>query len=138
MIDQDSESKFNLFDGDYSHIKNDLVDDDFYNKPYFNLALCSNEDNNEHREVGVSFFNGVIVVKEEISTLKERFEKRYNTILNTESFKLGNSIIKKINLVRKFWKNKNPLPFIYLNFILFQKMILVGKGLYRMDKCYQS
>lgn len=104
LIDQDSESKFNLFDGDYSHIKNELVDDDFYNKPYFNLALCSNEDNNEHREVGVSFFNGVRVVKQEISTLKERFEKRYNTILNTESFKLGNSIIKKINLVRKFWK----------------------------------
>lgn len=104
LIDQDSESRFNLFDGDYSHIKNELDDDDLYNKPYFNLALCSNEDNNDHIEVGVSFFNGVRVIKEEISILKERFEKRYNTILNTESFKLGNSIIKKINLVRRFCK----------------------------------
>jgi ubiquinone/menaquinone biosynthesis C-methylase UbiE len=104
VIDQDSASKFNLFDGDYSHIKNELVDDDFYNKPYFNLALCSNEYNNDDIEVGVSFFNGVRVIKEEISILKERFEKRYITILNTESFKFGNSIIKKINLIRKFWK----------------------------------
>lgn len=104
LIDQDSMSKFNLFDGDYLHIKNELDDDDFYNKPYFNLALCSNANNIDSLEVGVSIFNGVRVVKEEISVMKERYEKKYNAILNTESFKFGNSIIKKINLVRKFWK----------------------------------
>jgi hypothetical protein len=104
LINQDPMSKFNLFDGHYSHIKNELDDDDFYNKPYFNLALCSNASNNNYLEVGASIFNGVRVVKEEISVMKERYEKKYNTILNTESFKFGNSIIKKINLLRKFWK----------------------------------
>lgn len=104
LIDQDSESKFNLFDGDYSHIKNELVDDDFYNKPYFNLALCSNKDNDGHIEVGVSFFNGVSVVKKEINDVKFKYVNKYENILKSESFKLGNSIIKKINLVRKFWK----------------------------------
>jgi SAM-dependent methyltransferase len=104
LIDKDLMSKFNLFDGDYLHIKNELNEDDFYNKPYFNLALCSNIINNEHLEVGASFFNGVRVIKEEISVIKAGYEKKYTTILNTESFKLGNSIIKKINLVRKFWK----------------------------------
>jgi ubiquinone/menaquinone biosynthesis C-methylase UbiE len=107
LIDQDSESKFSLFDGDYLQIKNELDydDDDFcYNKPYFNLALCSNAENNDYLEVGASIFNGVRVVKEEISVLEERYEKQYNNILYSESFKFGNSIIKKINLVRKFWK----------------------------------
>jgi ubiquinone/menaquinone biosynthesis C-methylase UbiE len=104
LIDQDSHSKFNLFDGDYLHIKNELDDDDYYNKPYFNLALCSNGDNNDYLEVGVSFFNGVSVVKKEINDVKFKFVNKYESILKSESFKLGNSIIKKINLVRKFWK----------------------------------
>lgn len=103
-IDQDSVSKFNLFDGDYLQIKNELGDDDFYNKPYFNLAICSNVKNNDHLDVGASIFNGLRVVKEEISLLSERYEKQYNNICNSESFKCGNSIIKKINLVRKLWK----------------------------------
>ncbi|UQD56145.1 bifunctional 2-polyprenyl-6-hydroxyphenol methylase/3-demethylubiquinol 3-O-methyltransferase UbiG [Flavobacterium sp. K5-23] len=104
LIDQDCESKFNLFDGDYLQIKNKLDEDDFYNKSYFNLAICSNANNNDYLEVGSSIFNGVRVVKEEINVLKESYEKQYNNILSTESFKLGNSIIKKINSVRKLLK----------------------------------
>lgn len=104
LIDKDSESKFNLFDGDYLQIKNELDNDDFYNMPYFNLAICSNVNNNDYLEVGVSVFNGVRVVNEEISLLKERCDKQYDNILNSESFKFGNSIIKKINFVRKLWK----------------------------------
>ncbi|MFV8346494.1 class I SAM-dependent methyltransferase [Flavobacterium sp. ZB4P13] len=99
LINQDSMTKFNLFDGDYLHIKNELEEDDFYNKPYFNLALCSNVINNDYLDVGVSFFNGVSVVKKEINGLKSKNEN----ILKSESFKLGNSIVKKIKLL-KFWK----------------------------------
>lgn len=104
LIDQDCESKFNLFDGDYLQIKDKLDEDDFYNKSYFNLAICSNVNNNDYLEVGSSIFNGVRVVKEEINVLKESYEKQYNNILSTESFKLGNSIIKKINSIRKSLK----------------------------------
>lgn len=104
LIDQDCESKFNLFDGDYLQIRDKLDEDDFYNKSYFNLAICSNVNNNDYLEVGSSVFNGVRVVKEEIDVLKESYEKQYNNILSTESFKLGNSIIKKINSIRKLLK----------------------------------
>jgi ubiquinone/menaquinone biosynthesis C-methylase UbiE len=104
LIDQDCESKFNLFDGDYLQIKDKLDEDDFYNKSYFNLAICSNVNNNDYLEVGSSIFNGVRVVKEEINVLKESYEKQYNNILSTESFKLGNSIIKKLNSIRKSLK----------------------------------
>lgn len=104
LIDQDCESKFNLFDGDYLQIKDKLDEDDFYNKSYFNLAICSNVNNNDYLEVGSSIFNGVRVVKEEINVLKESYEKQYNNILSTESFKLGNSIIRKINSIRKSLK----------------------------------
>lgn len=104
LIDQDYESKFNLFDGDYLQIKDKLDEDDFYNNSYFNLAICSNVNNNDYVEVGSSIFNGVRVVKEEINELKESYEKQYNNILHTESFKLGNSIIKKINSVINFFK----------------------------------
>ncbi len=99
LINKDSMSKFNLYDGDYLHIKNELNEDDFYNKPYFNLALCSNIINNEHLEVGASFFNGVSVVQKEINGFKFKYEE----VLNSKSYKLGNSIIKKVKLL-KLWK----------------------------------
>jgi ubiquinone/menaquinone biosynthesis C-methylase UbiE len=106
LINEDSVSKFNMFDGDYVHIKNELYNDDFYNKSYFNLALCSNENSDDYLEVGTSIFNGVRVVKEEMGELKKGYEKRYDDILKTESFRLGNAVVKKINLIIKFWKKK--------------------------------
>lgn len=103
LIDQDSETKFNLFDGDYLQISQELSDDDFYNKCYFNLALCSNVDNNDYLEIGVSFFNGVSVVKNENDIFNAKYKNMYENILKSKSFKLGNSIVKKIKLL-KFWK----------------------------------
>lgn len=104
LINEDSVSKFNMFDGDYVHIKNELYNDDFYNKSYFNLALCSNENTDDYLEVGASIFNGVRVIKEEIEELKKGYEKKYDDVLKTESFRLGNAIVKKMNLIIKFWK----------------------------------
>ncbi|QIH39521.1 class I SAM-dependent methyltransferase [Flavobacterium sp. Sr18] len=103
-VSKSSKSKFDLFDGDYKHIKNELVNDDFYNKPFFNLALCSNQSNNDCFEVGASLFNGVSVVNNEIKKIIFENDKRYEEVLKSESFRLGNSIVKRINLVRKFWK----------------------------------
>jgi hypothetical protein len=97
-------SKFNLFDGDYLNITNGLSEDEFYNKPYFNLALCSNTDSKEELQIGASIFNGVGVVKEELNNLKFNYENKNKNILNSESYKLGNSIVKKIKLFTKFWR----------------------------------
>lgn len=105
LIDQDIETKFNLYDGDFLQINNNLHDDDdFYNKTYFNLAICSNVSNKDYLEIGASIFNGVRVIKEEITMLEKSFEKKYNEIINTESFLLGNSILKKINSIVKLLK----------------------------------
>lgn len=107
LIDNETVSKFNLFDGNYSEIKNELVEDSFYNKPYFNLAICTNVNKNDFLEIGFSFFNGVNVVKKEIEMFKydvDRLKKMYGNVLNSESFKLGNCIIRKINLFRRIWR----------------------------------
>lgn len=104
LIDEKSVSKFNLFDGDYLQIKNELVEDSFYNKPYFNLAICSNGNINDFSEIGFSFFNGVNVIKKEVSEFKSNYEKKYIDIMNSESFKFGNTVVKKINYFIKFWK----------------------------------
>jgi ubiquinone/menaquinone biosynthesis C-methylase UbiE len=104
LINNNSLSRFNMFDGDYIHIKNELYEDDFYNKSYFNLAFCSNGNCEDYLEIGASIFNGVRVIKEELLDLKNAHEKKYQNVLNSESFKLGHAIVKKINLVTKFWK----------------------------------
>lgn len=104
LMNEDSQSKFNMFDGDFTHINNELYDDDFYNKSYFNLAFCSNENFEDYLEIGASIFNGVRVIREELLDVKKAHEKKYENILNSESFKLGHTIVKKINLVTKFWK----------------------------------
>lgn len=110
LNNKDLISRFNLFDGNYLNINNELSNDDFYNKPYFNLALCSNFESNNYLEVGSSFFNGVKVVKEELKVVKEEmsllkmeYEKKYDQISNSESFKLGHKIVKSLKLLR-FWK----------------------------------
>jgi SAM-dependent methyltransferase len=97
LNDSETDMKFNMFDGDYSVIENHLCEDDFYNKAYFNLALCSNVNSTVALEVGTSLFNGVNVIKNEIV-------KKYTDILKSESFVLGNFIVKKINIIRRFWK----------------------------------
>lgn len=107
LRDIEMKTKFNLFDGNYYNINEELSDDVFYNKTYFNLALCSNKSDGEHLDVANSFFNGVNVVNQEINELKyeiDSLKNKYINVFNSESFKLGNGIIKKINYFIKFWK----------------------------------
>lgn len=107
LTDKNLKTKFNLFDGNYLNINNELADDIFYNKAYFNLAICSNKNTEEHLVVGVSFFNGVNVVNNEINRFKSNIDSlnyKYKSILNSESFKFGNFIIKKIKIFRRIWE----------------------------------
>ena len=107
LRDIEMKTKFNLFDGNYYNINEELSDDVFYNKTYFNLALCSNKIDGEYLDVVNSFFNGVNVVNQEINELKyeiDSLKNKYINIFNSESFKLGNVIVKKINYFIKFWK----------------------------------
>lgn len=103
-FEQKNRSDFNLFDGDYTTIYNELFYDQFYNKPYFNLALCSNADSELYLEIGTSIFNGVKAVKNEMNKQILRDSKKYQEVLNSESYKLGHFFVRKINAVRKLWK----------------------------------
>lgn len=107
LTDNNLKTKFNLFDGNYQNICEGLSEDVFYNKAYFNLALCSNKSEEEYYDVGNSFFNGVNVVNEEINVLKyeiDSLNNKYSSMFNSESFKLGNFIVKKINGFKRLWK----------------------------------
>lgn len=103
-VDQEKRTDFNFYDGDYTSIYNELFNDEFYNKPYFNVALCSNSDSDLYLEIGASLFNGVGVVKNEITKLEYEYLRKNEAILNSESYKLGNSIVKKVKQFTKIWK----------------------------------
>lgn len=79
----ESFSKFSTFDGNYERIDNELKEHEFYNKVFFNIALCSNVEL-ENDFPYFSFFNGASVVLKEINDLKNRNEY----LLNSNSFKL--------------------------------------------------
>ena len=107
LVDTKIQSEFNLFDGNYTGIINDLKEENFYNKSYFNLAICSNELINVQQEIGYSLFNGVKVVIDEsnaISTALKSANSQIEKILNSKSYRLGNFIFKRINFLRKIWK----------------------------------
>ncbi len=108
LINKEAVSKFNLFDGDYLNIENELFEEDFYNKPYFNLAICSNKNNENYLDIGASIFNGASVVKKEISEFRAKYEKNYADALNSKSYKLGNSVIRKVKIFKKIWQKLNP------------------------------
>jgi len=87
---------FVTYDGDYTAITNDLNYEQYFNKPYYNLALCSDFslDNFEM----TSLFNGVkAVIKERSNYL----EKGRNQIQKSLSYKLGNWIVRKFYFIRK-------------------------------------
>ncbi|MBC7694681.1 MAG: class I SAM-dependent methyltransferase, partial [Burkholderiales bacterium] len=93
-------SNFKMFDGNYSEIKEGVIEEDhFYNQPFFNLAICSNAELSNIPFVYFSTFNGVNVVKKEIASLKA--EK--NIILNSISFKIANKIVSKFSFLKKLF-----------------------------------
>lgn len=107
LVDTKIQSEFNLFDGNYTEIINDLTEENFYNKSYFNLAICSNELINVQQEIGYSLFNGVKVVAEETNAINTKLHaanSQIQKIVNSKSYRLGNFIFKRLNFLLKIWK----------------------------------
>ena len=76
-IDNSIKSDIVFYSGTYTEIEYKLSKDEFYNEPFFNLALCSNEPINRSF-VQRSIFDGVNVIKAQISTYKDKYEKIIN------------------------------------------------------------
>lgn len=96
-VNTEANSTFKMFDGNYSQISEGLNEDDFYNKPFFNLAICSNTDLKDHTIIKSSIFNGVDVIKNELNELRISNQK----VLNSKSYKLGNWFVRKLLFLKK-------------------------------------
>lgn len=91
------QSHFAMYNGDYSDITEGLPEFQFYNKPFFNLAICSNVVNQNDRIPLNSFFNGVEVVRKEIENLKAINDRT----INSTTYKLSRWMIKRIGFIKK-------------------------------------
>ncbi|RYE17699.1 MAG: class I SAM-dependent methyltransferase [Sphingobacteriaceae bacterium] len=98
---------FDFFDGGFDKITTDVEEDDFYNRPFFNLAIASNIKS--HDEVpSTSIFNGLKVLhknEENVAIENERIQKSLNIIIDqlkhSTSFKLGNFFASKVQFLKK-------------------------------------
>jgi len=91
-------SNFKMFDGGYSKIYEGLAEDEFYNKPCFNLVICANTEVSKFPLPYASVFNGVKALRKEKEDLKLEVENARNEkqkVLNSKSYKLGNWLVRK-------------------------------------------
>jgi ubiquinone/menaquinone biosynthesis C-methylase UbiE len=104
------QSGFDIYQGDYTSINNEAEPDDFYNKPFFNLALCSSSSMELKNINAHSIFSGLEVLRKEINDYKNLLEnerKGREFLLNTPSFKVGYWIVSKFQFLKKFTRKKN-------------------------------
>ncbi|MGC4041467.1 MAG: class I SAM-dependent methyltransferase [Flavobacterium sp.] len=100
LVDTKLPTENHLFDGDYTHIEEGLREGGFFNKPYFNLAICSNVDFKEYSKIGFSLFNGESVIQKE----REMFQTEKKKVQDSASYKLGNFVMRKLSFVSRIWK----------------------------------
>ncbi len=100
----DATSIFKMFYGNYTGISEGLSEDQFYNKPCFNLVVCANTDLTNYKLPYTSVFDGVKVLKKEIQDLKLKRDaalKEKNDILNSKSYIVGNWIVKRLSFLKR-------------------------------------
>lgn len=88
------------FNGDYKKINSGLVPDEFYNQPFFNLALCSDAEIDINDFLNVSFFDGSNVIKSELDELRSQ----NNKTLNSKSYKIGNRFVRVYLFIKNLFR----------------------------------
>ncbi|KFC23235.1 class I SAM-dependent methyltransferase [Epilithonimonas lactis] len=96
-FDASEKLNFNEFDGDHYEIQKGLKEDQFYNKPYFNLAVFSAKHFNIHDFNNLSLFNGVQV----ITKRENQLEKELQDLLNSTTYKIAKTIVKTFRFLKK-------------------------------------
>lgn len=94
--DSNVSANFAEYDGNHYEILKHLKDDEFYNKPYFNLAIFSKRELDISSFKNVSVFNGVQV----ILNREYELEKRIMALHNSTTY----NIIQKLSKIFKFFK----------------------------------
>lgn len=88
---------FKFFNGSYTEIKEELTKDKFYNEPFFNIALCCNNENISYDIPGNSLFDGIDVLKNE----QKSISNEVLLLKKTNRYRLGNWLIKKLQVIDK-------------------------------------
>jgi len=96
-LEENCKSHFKIYDGTYSEVYEGINEGDFYNKPFFNLAICSNDESQVNIPTQYSLFNGANVVEKQVKDLKSM----NNRLINSRSYKFGSWFAKKLSFLRK-------------------------------------
>lgn len=95
-------SSIKTFDGNYTRISDTLEEKNFYNKPYFNIALLCNDIQKYDNSVAniASIFNGYNVYEQQIVDLEKRIRNAYSST----TFKVGNIILTPLKFLKRIFK----------------------------------
>lgn len=110
LNDLNDSGKFGFYDGDFKSINQNIEPGIFYNIPYFNVVLCSNQViGNFYEPIEIaSFFNGYKIYESEINDLRKihnsDLDKTRNLYLNSVRYKLGDFILKPIYFIKSLIK----------------------------------
>jgi len=86
---------FETYDGNYEWIGSKLQEADYYNKAYYNLALCSDDT---IMGLPSSLFNGAKAVLAQAQRIEEKTRRQ---VMNSTSFKIGKWIVEKFSFLKK-------------------------------------
>ena len=104
--------KFSFYDGNFYEINNHLKPDFFYNKPFFNFIICSEDIaiKNPNSLSTASFFNGYSVYEYEINELLKAQEASIlhtrKLFMNSMRYKVGDFLLKPLYLLKSFFKKE--------------------------------
>jgi ubiquinone/menaquinone biosynthesis C-methylase UbiE len=106
-FDAGSTGLFSTYDGTFEHIKQELTWQSFYNKPYFNFAVCSNDAGALNTSMlNASFFSGYNVYEEENKATRQALELLDNRYKKSKAFRIGFFIMKPFYWLKEMLKTK--------------------------------
>ena len=101
-----NQGRFRFLDGDFDGITDDIECDEFYNRPFFNLALASNEE--VPTNTGVSLFNGLRVLKNEQSlftrekaNMRKVADIQIEALKKSNSYTFGHAMLKPLSILKR-------------------------------------
>jgi len=96
----DSISKFMIFDGDFNEIKFQLRRSNPFNVPFFNILVCSDLELDLMEYPLSSFYNAYPVYERKLNETRLLVEKSFHSL----DFKLGNFLMKPLRFILRVWK----------------------------------
>jgi ubiquinone/menaquinone biosynthesis C-methylase UbiE len=105
----DACSKMQYYSGSFSGIRNELTEQGLFNQPFFNLVICSNDQNALNgASAKTSLFCGYQVYASELEELRKEIDLRRNELdevthrlLFSRSYRLGNLLLAPFRTIKR-------------------------------------